>query len=78
MKSKKKKLFPPNSYEDQKKVFTRNVTLISPNSSGDLHSDAHQNEIVGGDAGEDHTQSIGGDKAYLLGGIIPPSPCRDR
>ena len=47
---------------DQKtKVFTKNGTLFSPNSSGDLRSDAHQSQIIGGDADEDHTQIIGGD-----------------
>ena len=49
---------------------------FSPNSSGDLRSDAHQSQIFGGDADEDHTQIIGGDTAKLLGGIYPPSPPR--
>ena len=30
------------SSEDQKKVFTKNGTLFSPNSNGDLRSDAHR------------------------------------
>ena len=47
---------------------------FSPNSSGDLHSDAHRSQIFGGDADEDHTQIIGGDTVKLLGGIYPPSP----
>ena len=34
--------------------------LFSPKLSGDLRSDAHQSQIIGGDAGEDHTQIIGG------------------
>ena len=61
----------PNSGEDQKKVFTKNGTLFSSNSSGDLRSDAHQSQIIGGDADEDHTQ--------IIGGIYPPEfrhPCR--
>ena len=36
---------------------------FSPNSSTDLRSlrsDAHQSQIIGGDAGEDHTQIVGG------------------
>ena len=58
----------------QKKVFTRNETLFSPNSSTDLRSDAHQSQIVGGDASEDHTQIARGDAVKLLGGIYPPIP----
>ena len=48
--------------------------FFSPNSSTDLRSDAHQSQIIGGDAGEDHTQSVGGDTVKLLGDIpfIPP------
>ena len=34
--------------------------LFSPNSSTDLRSDAHQSQIIGGDADEDHTQIDGG------------------
>ena len=55
--------FSPNSGEDQKwntffpqiqektkikKVFTKNGTLVSPNSSGHLRSDAHQSQIIRG------------------------------
>ena len=57
--------------EDQKKIFTRNGTLFL---STDLRSDAHQNQIIGGDVDEDHTQTVGGYTAKLLGGCIPPSP----
>ena len=32
----------------------------------------HQSQIIGGDADEDHTQSIGGDAVKLLGGDISP------
>ena len=45
-----------------------------PNSSRDLHSDAHHSQIIGGDADEDHTQIVGGDTVKLLGGIYPPTP----
>ena len=51
----------------KKKVFTRNGTLFSSNSSTDLRLDTHQSQIIGGDADEDHTQIIDGD-------ISPPSP----
>ena len=34
--------------------------FFSPNSGGDLRSDAHQSQIIGGDADVDHTQIIGG------------------
>ena len=48
--------------------------FFSPNSGGDLHSDAHQSQIIGGDADVDHTQIIGGDTVKLLRGIYPPIP----
>ena len=53
-----------------------NGTLFSPNSGGDLHSDAHQSQIIGGDADVDHTQIIGGNTVKLLGGIYSPHPLR--
>ena len=53
--------------------------FLSPNSGGDLRSDPHQSQIIGGDADEDHTQIIGGDILKLLRGysqiigrIYPP------
>ena len=46
--------------------------FFSPNSSGDLHSDAHRSQIFEGDADENHTQIIGGDTVKLLEGIYPP------
>ena len=55
-----------------KKGFTRNGTLFPPNSSTDLRSDAHQSQIIGGDADKDHTQIVGGDTIKLLGEIYPP------
>ena len=58
--SKMEHFFFPSSGEHQKpkqkKVFTRNGTLFL---STDLHSDAHQSQIIGGDADEDHTQIVG-------------------
>ena len=48
--------------------------FFSPNSSGHLRSDAHQSQIIEGDADVDHTQTIGGDTAKLLGGYIPHPP----
>ena len=44
------------------------------NSGGELRSDAHQSQIIGGNADVDHSQIIGGDTVKLLGGYIPPSP----
>ena len=40
--------------------------VFSPNLGGDLRSDAHQSQIIGGDADKDHTQ--------IIGGIYPPIP----
>ena len=48
--------------------------FFSPKSSGDLRSDAHQSQLIKGDADEDHTQIIGGDTVKLLGGYIPLIP----
>ena len=48
--------------------------FFSPNSSGHLRSDAHQSQIIGGDADLDYTQTIGGDTVKLSGGYILPIP----
>ena len=60
--------------EEQRKVFAKTGALFSPNSNGDLRSDAHQSQSIGWDADVDHTQIIGGDTVKLLGEYIPPSP----
>ena len=49
--------------------------LFSPNSSTDLRSDAHQSQIIGGDADDDHTQIVQGIQSNYWGGynpLIPP------
>ena len=48
----------PPSYATEWNTF-------SPNSGGDLRSDAHQSQIIGGDADVDHTQIIVGDTVKL-------------
>ena len=64
--------FPRFQVKTKKKmVFARNGTLFSPNSSIDLCSDAHQSQIIGGIADEDHTQIVGGHTVNLLGVYIP-------
>ena len=45
--------------------------FFSPNSSGHPHSDAHQSQIIEGDAYKDPTQTIRGDTVKLLGDISP-------
>ena len=63
--------------EDQKqkkKSLPQMKQFFSPNSDEDLHLDAYQSQIIGGDADKDHTQIIGGDTVKSLGGIYPPSP----
>ena len=45
--------------------------FFSPNSSTNLRSDAPQSQIIEGDAGEDHTQIVGGNTANYWGGIYP-------
>ena len=64
-----------NEDQKKKKVFTKNGTLFSPNSSGHLRSDAHQSQIIGEDADVDHTQTIGwGGNSQIIGGIYLPIP----
>ena len=65
--------------EDQKQTKKRKKRsspevehFFSPNSRTDLRSDAHQNQIIGGDVDDDHTQFFWGDTVKLLGGIYPP------
>ena len=53
----------------KKKVYTRNGTLFL---STNLRSDAHQSQIIGGNAEEDHTQIVGGYTVKLLGRMYPP------
>ena len=45
--------------------------FFPPKSSGHQPSDAHQSQIIGGDAYVDHTQTIRGDTVKLLGDISP-------
>ena len=50
------RFFPSNLGEDQKrKGLHQKWNTFSPNSSTDLRSDAYQSQIIGEDAGEDHT-----------------------
>ena len=66
--------FPQIQVKTEKKVFTKNGTSFSPNSSRHLRLDAHQSQIIGGNVDVDHTQTIEGDTVKLLGrGYIPPS-----
>ena len=57
--------------EDQKKGLHQKWNTFL---STDQRSDAHQSQIIGGDADEDHTQIVRGYTVKLLGGYIPPSP----
>ena len=68
------RFFSPISSEDQKqkKVFTKDGTLVFPNSSGDLRSDARQSQIIGRDADVDHTQIVGERYSQIIGGDISP------
>ena len=61
--------FPRMQVMTKKKVFSKNGTLFF---STDLRSDAHQSQIIRGDADEDHTQIVGGYTVKLLGRYIPP------
>ena len=46
--------------------------FFSPKSIVHLRLDAHNSQIIGGDAGVDHTQTIGGGYSKIIGGIYPP------
>ena len=48
--------------------------FLSSTSSTDLRSDAHQSQIIGGDADEDHTQIVGGGYSQIIGAVYPPIP----
>ena len=49
--------------------------FFSPNSSGDLRSDAHLSQTFGGNAQmKTILKLLGGDTVKLLGGIYPPIP----
>ena len=48
--------------------------IFSPNSSGDLRSDTHQSQIIGGNADVDHTQIIGRIHSIYWGRYIPQFP----
>ena len=50
--------FPRIQMKTKKGLHQKWNTFFSPNSSTDLRSDAHQSQIIGGDADEDHTQIV--------------------
>ena len=64
--------------KSKKKRFSPEMDpFFSPKSAGDLRSDAHQSQIIGGNADEDHNQIIG-DSVKLFWGIYLPGfqhPC---
>ena len=53
----------------KKKSSPKMEHLFSLNSSGHLRSDAHQSQIIGGDADVDHTQTMGGLQSNFWGDI---------
>ena len=56
--------------KDQKKgLHQKWNTFFFPNSSGHLRSDAHQSQIIGGDADVAHTQTIAGGYSQIIEGI---------
>ena len=65
--------FSPNSDEDQiEKGLHQKWNTFCPNSSRDLRSDAHQSQIGGRNADEDHTQIVGGHISLLSPGFWHP------
>ena len=49
------KLFSGEQIKTKRKGLHLKWNIFSPNLGGDLRSDAHQRQIIGGDADEDHT-----------------------
>ena len=66
--------FPRIQVKTKKKSSPEMEPFFSSNSSTDLRSDAHQSQIIGGDANEDHTQVVGGYTVKVLGEYIPHLP----
>ena len=60
--------------EDQKKGLHQKRNSFSLNSREHLRPDAHQSQIIGGDADVDHTQTIGGGYSQITVGDISPIP----
>ena len=58
----------------KKKGLHHKWKTFSPNSSGQLRSNAHQSQIIGGNADVGHSDTIGGHTAKLLGEYILLSP----
>ena len=72
---KKGTLFPQIQVRtQQKRALSKMEHFFSPISSGHLLSNAQQSQIIGGEADVDHTQTIGGNTAKLLGGYTPIPP----
>ena len=64
--------------EDQKiRSSPKEGKLSSPNCSGDLRSNAHHSQIIGGIQMQTILKLLGGDTVKLLGGYISPSPPPD-
>ena len=72
---KREHFFPKFRWGPEKKFFTKNGTLLSPNSSVHLRSYAHQSQIIGGDAVTDHTQTIGGIQSNYSRWVSAPLLC---
>ena len=65
--------------EDQKKgLHQKWNSFFSPNSMGDLRSDAHQSQFIARNPEVDHTQIIGVDTVKLLGKVYPSTSLHSR
>ena len=63
--------------EDQKiRSSPKEGKICSPNCGGDLRSNAHQSQIIGGMQMQTLLKLLGEDTVKLMGGYLSPSPLR--
>ena len=63
--------FPQIQVKTKKRSAPKMEHFFPPNSRGNLRPDAHQSQIIRGDADEDHTQIIGEIQSNYWGDIYP-------
>ena len=62
------------NWRPKNKVFTKRKKICSPNCSGDLRSNAHQSQIIGGMQMQTLLKLLGGTQSNYWGDIYPHPP----